>query len=89
MNDTETIKITPPPAVASHCCADPIGTVLKHKNWTGLTLKELVEAGRVIPSDTKTIWDFVKAALGEPKDMEEYKAFKVIQSDVQGAFGLI
>jgi len=66
-----------------------IETVLNHKNWTGLTLTELVEAGRVIPSDTKTIWEFVKAALGEPKDIEEFKAFKGIQSEVQGAFSLI
>ena len=63
--------------------------VLNHKNWTGLTLTELVEAGRVIPSDTKTIWEFVKAALGEPKDIEEYRAFKVIENDVQNYFGLI
>ena len=63
--------------------------VLNHKNWTNMTLQDLVEAGRVIPSDSKTIWEFVKAALGEPKDMEEFKAFKGIQSDVQGAFGLI
>jgi hypothetical protein len=64
-------------------------TVLNHKNWTGMTLTELVEAGRVIPSDTKTVWEFVKAALGEPKDMEEFKVLKSIASEVQGAFGLI
>jgi hypothetical protein len=63
--------------------------VLNHKNWTGLTLTELVEAGRVIPSDSDAIWSFVKAALGDPQNLEEYKAFKVIQDDVQGAFGLI
>jgi hypothetical protein len=63
--------------------------VLNHKNWTGLNLKELVDAGRVIPSDSKTIWEFVKSALGEPKDMNEFKAFKIIQDQVQGSFGLI
>jgi len=63
--------------------------VLNQKNWTGLNLRELVEAGRVIPSDSKIIWEFVKSALGEPKDMNEFKAFKIIQDEVQGAFGLI
>jgi hypothetical protein len=48
---------------------------------------ELVEAGRVFPSDSKTIWEFVKSALGEPKDMGEFKSFKVIQDEVQGALG--
>jgi hypothetical protein len=63
--------------------------VLNHKNWTGLNLRELIEAGRVNPSDSKTIWEFVKSALGEPKDMGEFKAFKIIQDEVQGIFGLI
>lgn len=66
-----------------------IAAVLNHKNWTGMTIIELVEAGRVIPSDSKTIWEFVKSALGEPKDMEEFKILKSIASEVQGAFGLI
>jgi hypothetical protein len=49
-----------------------VGLVLNHKNWTNLTLRELVDAGRIQADDKKVIGDFTKAALGEPRDMDEW-----------------
>ena len=59
-----------------------IELVLNHKNWTNLTLRDLVESGRVITGDTKAIWEFTKAALGEPTDMEQFKSYKEIAKAV-------
>lgn len=55
-----------------------IESILNHKNWTGLTLTELVSTGRISADETKQIWDFTKAALGEPSNMDEFKAMKEI-----------
>lgn len=38
--------------------------VLAHKNWTGHTLAQLIEAGRISRTDRATLRDFVRAALG-------------------------
>jgi len=51
---------------------EQVSLVLNHKNWTGLTLRELVDAGRIQADDKKVIGDFTKAALGEPLDMDEW-----------------
>lgn len=51
---------------------EAVSLVLNHKNWTGLSLRELVDAGRIQADDQRVIGDFTKAALGEPKDMEEW-----------------
>ena len=51
---------------------EAVSLVLNHKNWTGLTLRELVDAGRIQADDQRVIRDFTKAALGEPKDMDEW-----------------
>ena len=59
-----------------------INKVLDHKNWTGLSLAELVWAHRISPADYKTIWSFVIAALGEPANMEEWAELKTVQRAV-------
>lgn len=51
---------------------ESVSLVLNHKNWTGLSLRELVNAGRIQADDQKVICDFTKVALGEPKDMDEW-----------------
>jgi hypothetical protein len=51
---------------------ESVSLVLNHKNWTGLTLRELVDAGRIQADDLKAIRDFTKAALGEPINMDEW-----------------
>lgn len=55
---------------------EQVSLVLNHKNWTGLTLRELVDAGRIQADDKKVIGDFTKAALGEPLDMDEWSEQK-------------
>ena len=57
-----------------------VETTLEHKNWTGLTLRELVDAGRIQADDKKVIGDFTKAALGEPRDMDEWNERREIAS---------
>ena len=52
--------------------SEPVSLVLNHKNWTGLSLRELVDAGRIQAENLNVIRDFTKAALGEPKDMDEW-----------------
>lgn len=51
---------------------EQVSLVLNHKNWTNLTLRELVDAGRIQADDKKVIGEFTKAALGEPVDMDEW-----------------
>ena len=57
---------------------EQVSLVLNHKNWTGLTLRELVDAGRIQADDQKVIREFTKAALGEPRDMDEWHEQKEI-----------
>ena len=51
---------------------EQVSLVLNHKNWTGLSLRELVDAGRIQADDKKVIGEFTKSALGEPLDMDEW-----------------
>ena len=57
---------------------DSASLVINHKNWTGLTLRELVDAGRIQANDKNIIREFTRAALGEPKDMDEWHAQREI-----------
>jgi hypothetical protein len=61
---------------------ESVSLVLNHKNWTGLSLRELVDAGRIQSDDLNVIRDFTKAALGEPKDMGEWHEQKEISAMV-------
>ena len=63
---------------------EKVELILNHKNWTGLSLAELVSTGRISADETKPIWDFTKAALGEPSNMDEFKAMKEIAKLVAG-----
>lgn len=59
---------------------EQVSLVLNHKNWTGLTLRELVDAGRIQADDKKVIGEFTKAALGEPLNMDEWNERREIAS---------
>jgi hypothetical protein len=59
-----------------------IQAVLDRANWTGLTLRDLVDAGRILADDTKVIWEFTKAALGEPDSLEQFKEFQIVAKEV-------
>jgi hypothetical protein len=59
-----------------------IQAVLDHANWTGLTLRDLVDAGRILADDTKAIWEFTKAALGEPVSIQQFKEFQIVAKEV-------
>jgi hypothetical protein len=48
---------------------------LEHINWTGLTLFELIEAGRVHP-EPKEIMPWIKSACGEAVDIGQLKTMK-------------
>jgi len=57
---------------------EKVGLILNHKNWTGLSLAELVDAGRIAPSEHKVIWSFTTAALGDPANMDEWREMRKI-----------
>jgi len=44
---------------------------MAHPNWTGLTLAELIQAGRISPTDTHTIRKFVQEANEQPTTIEQ------------------
>jgi hypothetical protein len=64
---------------------EQIDAVLNHTNWTGMSLHELIAAGRIIPTDKKTIWKFVTAALGEPEDMTQWEEMRRVNALVMDA----
>jgi hypothetical protein len=53
--------------------SDKINYVLHHKNWTGLTLLELIESGRIQKTSKSIIKSFAQSALGEPNNFEEWE----------------
>ena len=53
------------------------------KNWTNYSLAQLIDAGRISKSDSKTIEDFIRAALGEVQNLEELKERKEIVKFIQ------
>lgn len=57
---------------------EKVELILNHKNWTGLSLAELVDAGRISPSEQKVIWSFTTAALGDPANMDEWREMRKI-----------
>lgn len=52
---------------------ESVSLVLNHKNWTGLSLRELVDAGRIQADDQRVISEFAKSALAEPLNMDEWR----------------
>lgn len=59
--------------------------VLAHKNWTGHTLAKLIDAGRVLRSDKKTLREFVRAALGDAATIEGVRAQILIAEHIANA----
>jgi len=47
--------------------------VLLFKNWTGRTLADLIDAGRIDAADRETIRQFVRAALGNAATVGEIR----------------
>ena len=50
---------------------ESVSLVLNHKNWTGLSLRELIDLGRVYQKDRPTITAFVREVLGEPASVDQ------------------
>jgi hypothetical protein len=48
---------------------------LEHVNWTGLSLLELIDAGRVYP-EPKEILQWIKAACGPAMDLQHLQTMK-------------
>ena len=44
---------------------------MEHKNWTGLTLRELIDLGRIYHKDRPTITAFVREVHGEPTSINQ------------------
>jgi hypothetical protein len=52
---------------------------LNHSNWTGLTLRQLVEAGRV-GTEPIELLQWVKSVNGSAKDLKQLKEYKTTAS---------
>jgi len=63
--------------------ASRLEVVLNHKNWTGQTLLELVQAGCIIPSDKRTLKEWMDSAMGPAPDLAELKHRQVLLADLQ------
>jgi hypothetical protein len=50
---------------------ESVSLVLNHKNWTGLSLRELIDLGRVYQKDRPTITAFVREVHGEPTSIDQ------------------
>jgi hypothetical protein len=50
---------------------ESVSLVLNHKNWTGLSLRELIDLGRVYHKDRPTITAFVREVHGEPTSINQ------------------
>ena len=50
---------------------ESVSLVLNHKNWTGVTLRDLIDLGRVYQKDRATITAFVREVHGEPTSIDQ------------------
>jgi hypothetical protein len=48
-----------------------IEATMEHRNWTGLTLRELIDLGRIYHKDRPTITAFVREVHGEPNSIDQ------------------
>jgi hypothetical protein len=48
-----------------------IESTMEHKNWTGLSLRDLIDLGRVYQKDRATITAFVREVHGEPTSIDQ------------------
>ena len=60
-----------------------IESCLAAKNWTGLSLGEMLEAGRIGWEDSATIRTWCKIALGEPVNVFETLQLNKVVSAIQ------
>lgn len=58
-----------------------VENTLNHCNWTGLSLRELVEAGRV-NAEPRELLQWVTAANGLAADLEQLSAYKTAASTI-------
>ena len=65
-----------------------IETTLEHKNWTGLTLRELIDLGRIYAGDRGSIMAFVKEANGEPKTINALTQYRAAVAGIHSMHGI-
>ena len=51
-----------------------IDKALSHKNWTGHSLADLIDAGRLEPK-IENVMSFIRAACGEAENVETLKTY--------------
>ena len=63
---------------------EAVSLVLDHKNWTGVTLRELIYLGRVYQKDRPTITAFVREVHGEPTSVDQLTNQRAIVDAIMG-----
>ena len=58
--------------------AAQIAAVMETPNWTGLTLAQLIYAGRIDRTDTPTILKWTAAALGEIRTVDDLLSHRAL-----------
>jgi len=64
------------------CSRVSVREIISTPNWTGLTLAQLVDAGRIDPTDAPTITQWVKATLGDPRTLDELHNQRALAQEV-------
>ena len=59
-----------------------IEATMEHKNWTGLTLRELIDLGRIYHKDRPTITAFVREVHGEPTSIDQLTKQRGIVNEI-------
>jgi hypothetical protein len=67
--------MTPTPTEAA-------AAVLNFKNWTGYTLAQLIDAGRIARTDKNAIAEFTRAALGNAATLEALKFQRTVTETI-------
>lgn len=60
---------------------------LNQKNWTGLSLAELIEAGR-IPADSREIQRWIIQANGQAENLDHLKQYKEAANLIAAKFAI-
>jgi hypothetical protein len=66
---------------------ESVSLVLNHKNWTGVTLRKLIELGRVYQKDRPTITAFVREVHGEPTSVDQLTKQRAIVNAIMEGEG--
>ena len=59
-----------------------IESTMEHKNWTGLSLRELIDLGRIYQKDRPTITAFVREVHGEPTSVDQLTMQRAIANAI-------